>query len=339
MAMESGGGGPGAQDRIPGLAPTLSQAGVAELDRTLAARPAGRVSRAEERAAYLFLLPWLAGFVLFMLLPLGMAVWLSMTDANLFEAGGGSFIGLDNYVEIAGDRNFYRSLQVTLTWVVMAVPLFLVTGLLLALLLNQRLPGMYAFRTILYVPAVLSGVAVAIVWFMLLNGDLGAVNFLLRQVGISDPPNWYQEPEWALPAVAITGLWGVGGNAIIYLAGLQNIPPHLYEAASIDGAGPLSKFRHITLPMLSPTIFFLLIGEIAGALVIFGPAVIFARGLTGNAGPDDSLLFYLFYLYQRGFFLGDMGYAAALAWILTVIGAVLVWITFRLERRFVFYET
>jgi multiple sugar transport system permease protein len=171
----------------------------------------------------------------------------------------------------------------------------------------------------------------------LLNPDLGIVNQALRAIGIDDPPRWLSSPSWAVPAVVLMGLWGVGGSAIIYLAGLQNISPELYEAAEMDGAGPLAKFWNITLPMLSPTMFFLLIGELTAALVIIGPVIVIS-GAGGDAGPADSLLFYMLLLYRRGFVEGQLGYAAALAWILTVIGFVLVWITFRLEKRFVFYH-
>lgn len=301
-----------------------------------ARRPAAAGARGEQRAAYLFLAPWIVGVVFFLLIPLGWAIWLGFTDEQLLRPG--EFIGLDNYARaFTADPSFYKALQVTLTWIVIAVPLFLITGLLVALLLNQKLPGMGFFRTVLYVPAVLSGVAIAVLWFTLLNSDLGAVNQLLRRVGIEDPPNWFQDPDWALPAVAIMALWGVGTNAIIYLAGLQNIPPDLYEAAEMDGAGPWAKFRSITLPMLSPTMFFLLIGELAAALVIIGPVIVIS-GAGGAAGPDDSLLFYMLLLYRRGFVQGELGYAAALAWILTVIGLLLVWVAFRLEKRFVFYQ-
>ena len=312
----------------------LSEAGVAA---ALAPLPPGRPgSRAEERAAYAFLAPWFIGFVFFLLIPLGWAVWLSFTDEQLLRPG--QFIGFDNYARaFTDDPSFYKALQVTLTWIVIAVPLFLISGLAVALLLNQKVPGMGFFRTILYVPAVLSGVAIAVLWFTLLNSDLGAVNQFLRSIGIEDPPNWFQDPDFALWGVAIMGLWGVGTNAIIYLAGLQNIPPDLYEAAGMDGAGPWHKFRHITLPLLSPTMFFLFIGELTAALVIIGPVIVIS-GAGGAAGPADSLLFYMLLLYRRGFVEGQMGYAAALAWILTVIGLLLVWLTFKLEKRFVFYQ-
>jgi multiple sugar transport system permease protein len=316
----------------------LGEAAIAGPPTAITSGPhAGRPgSRSEERAAYLFLGPWIAGFILFTLVPLGWAVWLSFTDEQLLRPG--QFIGFENYARaFTNDPSFYKALQVTMTWIVIAVPLFLVSGLVVALLLNQKVPGMGFFRTILYVPAVLSGVAIAVLWFTLLNSDLGAVNQFLRSLGVEDPPNWFQDPDFALWGVAIMGLWGVGTNAIIYLAGLQNIPPDLYEAAGIDGAGPWQKFRHITLPLISPTMFFLLIGELTAALVIIGPVIVIS-GAGGAAGPADSLLFYMLLLYRRGFVEGQMGYAAALAWILTVIGLALVWLTFKLEKRFVFYQ-
>jgi multiple sugar transport system permease protein len=192
--------------------------------------------RGDERAALFFLAPWLIGLVAFLLIPLVWGVWISLTDEQIVKVG--EFVGLRNYEEIVTDDPLFRqALGVTLRWILLTTPLFMIGGLALALLLNQRLPGMFVFRTILFVPAVLSGVAVAVLWVVLLNADLGAVNALLRSVGIDDPPRWLRDPNWAMPAVAIMGLWGIGGSAIIWLAGLQNIPPHLYEAAAIDGAG------------------------------------------------------------------------------------------------------
>ena len=334
MAMQVGGDGVRGEqlDEAGTAAPLVADAALAQSGW----KPTGRASRSEERAAYLFLSPWIIGSILFLLIPLGWAVWLSFTDEQLLRPG--QFVGFDNYARAFGnDPKFYKSIGVTLTWIVIAVPLFLITGLLVALLLNQKLRGMSFFRTLLYVPAVLSGVAIAVLWFTLLNSDLGAVNQLLRSIGIEDPPNWFQDPDFALWGVAIMGLWGVGTNAIIYLAGLQNIPPDLYEAAAMDGAGPWTKFRYITLPMLSPTMFFLFIGELTAALVIIGPVIVIS-GAGGAAGPADSLLFYMLLLYRRGFVEGQLGYAAALAWILTVIGLALVYVTFKLEKRFVYYQ-
>src|SRR5215208_4694376 len=295
----------------------------------------------EERAAFLFLTPWFAGLFLFIVIPLGYAVYISMTDRRLISRGPANFIGLDNYVYMfTKDGFFYHSLYITAKWLVLTTPLFLAAGLVISLFLNQKYFGMNVFRTILYIPAVVSGVAVAVLWLQLLNPELGVVNYVLIQLGVDNPPYWLEDPEWAMPAVLLMGLWGVGGYAIIYLAGLQNIPPHLYEAATIDGAGAWGKFRHVTLPMLSPTIFFLLLNAVIDALLIFGPLfVLTLRGSEGLGGPDDSLLFYMVYLYDVAFDQGFMGYGTALAWILTIIGVIMVLIMLRAERYFVFYES
>lgn len=291
--------------------------------------------RGDDRAAILFLLPWLVGLVLFLLLPLAWGIWISLTDEQIVKVG--QFVGLANYQAIlTDDPLFIHALGVTLRWIVLTTPLFMIVGLGLALLLNQRLPGMFVFRTILFVPSVLSGVAVAVLWVVLLNGDLGAVNQMLRAAGIDDPPNWFRDPDWAMPAVAIMGLWGIGGSAIIWLAGLQNIPPHLYEAAGIDGAGEVAKFRHVTIPLLSGTVFFVLINLLVDALLIFAPIFI-ASGGTDTGGPNNSLLFLMYYIYRKALIEGDLSYAAALAWLLTLVGAALVWLAFRFERR-VFYQ-
>jgi multiple sugar transport system permease protein len=288
------------------------------------------------RIAFLFLLPWLTGLVVFLAIPLVWAVWISLTDEQIVRVG--VFVGTANYQEIlTSDPLFLQALGVTLRWIVLTTPLFMIASLLVALLLNQRLPGMFIFRTILFVPAVLSGVAVAILWFVLLNGELGAVNQILRTLGIEDPPNWFRDPNWAMPAVAVMGLWGVGGSAIIWLAGLQNIPPHLYESAAIDGAGEVAKFRHITVPMLSGTVFFVLVNLLVDSLLIFAPIFI-ASGGTQTGGPNNSLLFYMYYVYRKALVEGELGYGAALAWILTLIGALIVWLAFRFERR-VYYLT
>ncbi|MEJ7653306.1 MAG: sugar ABC transporter permease [Chloroflexia bacterium] len=298
----------------------------------------GRQARAEERAALLFLTPWIVGMIAFLIVPLLWSVWISMTDERLLVRG--EFVGLANYVYMfTSDDRFYKALTVTAQWLLLTLPLYLIAGLLLSLLLNQKLPGMNFFRTLFYIPAVLPTVAVAILWLSLLNPSVGAINQVLRSIGVDNPPQWYNSPTWALPSLMLMGLWGVGGGAIIYLAGLQNIPPQLYEAASVDGAGPLTKFRHITLPMLSPTIFFLLVNGLIDSFLVFGPAFVLGQP-GGGAGPDDALLFYMLYVYNQGFQGGGfMGYAAALAWVLTIISAIAVFLIFRFEKRFVFYET
>jgi multiple sugar transport system permease protein len=295
----------------------------------------------EERVAYLFLLPWFAGLLFFLAIPLVYSLYISMTDKRLISRGREHFIGLENYVYMfTKDGFFYHALYITMKWLVLSTPLFLTAGLLVSLLLNQRYFGMNVFRTILYIPAVVSGVAVAVLWLQLLNPELGVVNYVLTRLGVENPPYWLDDPQWAMPAVLLMGLWGVGGYAIIYLAGLQNVPPHLYEAATIDGAGAWAKFRHVTLPMLSPTIFFLVLNAVIDALLIFGPLfVLTASGTGGVGGPENSLLFYMLYLYRVAFVQGFMGYGTALAWILTIIGVLMVFLMMKLERRFVFYES
>ncbi len=298
-----------------------------------------RAAVKEERVAFLFLAPWFAGLVFFLAIPLGYSLYISMTDRRLISAGEAQFVGLQNYAYMfTQDGFFYQTLYITMKWIVLSTPLFLVAGLVISLFLNQRYFGMNVFRTILYIPAVVSGVAVSVLWLQLLNPELGVVNYVLIQLGVDNPPYWLEDPEWAMPAVMLMGLWGVGGMAIIYLAGLQNIPPHLYEAATIDGAGAWAKFRHVTLPMLSPTIFFLVLNAIIDSLLFFGPLFVLTGG-TGGGGPENSLLFYMLYLYRIAFVQGFMGYGTALAWILTIIGVLMVVVMMKLERRFVFYES
>ncbi|CAA9314366.1 MAG: ABC transporter, permease protein 1 (cluster 1, maltose/g3p/polyamine/iron), partial [uncultured Chloroflexia bacterium] len=288
----------------------------------------------EERAAYLFLMPWLIGIVVFMLGPIIASVYLSLTNYNLITPP--EWVGLDNYREMFfDDRNFWQSIRVTLKFTVLSVPLYMVTGLAISLLLNMKMRGMYLFRTILYLPSVLSGVAVAVLWVTLLNPELGAVNWVLRSIGIANPPRWLSSPDWAVPAVVLMGLWSVGGSAIIYLAGLQNIPPQLYEAAEIDGANTWQRFRNITLPMLTPTLFFSLITSLIGAFQVFEAGFILGGSRGGRSG---ALRFYLLNLWNEGFRNGRLGYASALAWILVVLAAIVIFITFRTSNRWVYYE-
>ncbi|HEX4942571.1 MAG TPA: sugar ABC transporter permease, partial [Actinomycetota bacterium] len=218
----------------------------------------GLMARKEQRAAYLFLLPWLIGVAAFWVIPLVASALLSMSEWNIITDP--EWLGLQNYKEMLfEDRSFLISMGVTLKFMAISVPLYLVCGLLLSLLLNLKIRGINLFRTILFLPSVLSGVAVAVLWVALLNPDVGAVNTLLRAIGLDDPPRWLQSPTWAVPSVALVGLWGIGGGAIIYLAGLQNISAQLYEAALLDGAGPLQRFRYVTLPMITPTLLFVLL--------------------------------------------------------------------------------
>jgi multiple sugar transport system permease protein len=308
------------------------------LTGTAARRPADRRGpfNRESLTAYAFLLPWLAGMLVFFIGPLIYSAYLSGTDYNLqFDR---EWIGAGNYKEmVTADYRFWQSLKVTATYLVISVPIYTVFGLLGAVLLNQRVWGIRAFRTILFLPSVLSGVAVSVLWLQLLNPDAGVVNTLLRNIGISHPPAWFEDPQWAVPAMVMTNLWSVmGGGAIIYLAGLQNVNPQLLESAMIDGAGPIRRFISITIPMLTPTLFFTLLTSIIGAFQVFDTAYT----VTGaGGGSSDSLLFYLLYMWQSGFRDGRIGYAAALSWILFLVGSVVVVLMMRMSERWVYYES
>jgi multiple sugar transport system permease protein len=285
-------------------------------------------------APWLFLSPWIIGFLAFTAIPGLLSVVMSFTNWNLrFDP---QFVGLDNYSEMLfNDYRFWNSLRITGVYLVLSVPIYMILGLSAALLLNQKVWGIRMFRTILFLPSVLSGVAVAVLWLLLLNGDAGAVNSLLRSIGIANPPQWFDDPNWAVPALVITGLWTVLGNgAIIYLAGLQNISPTLYEAASIDGAGTWRRFTSVTIPMLTPTLFFMLLTTIIAAFQVFDTAFTIGTG----RGSGDSLRFYLIYVWEAAFRDGRLGYAAALSMVLFLIGTGLVLVLLRTQDRWVHYE-
>jgi multiple sugar transport system permease protein len=293
------------------------------------------MARKEQRAAYLFLSPWLLGVVGFWFIPIIASLVLSMSEWNIITSP--HWLGFENYREMLfDDRTFWVSIRVTLKYMVLSVPLYLVCGLLLSLLLNLKIRGINLFRTILFLPSVLSGVAVAVLWVALLNPDVGAVNTVLRSLGIDDPPRWLDSPTWAVPSVVMVGLWGIGGGAIIYLAGLQNIGPQLYEAALLDGAGPLQRFRYVTLPMLTPTLLFVLLTGLIDAFQVFDIAYVLSRG--GQGGLGDSLQFYLINLWNEAFVNGRYGYASALAWVLTLVAAATILVIFKTSGRWVYYE-
>jgi multiple sugar transport system permease protein len=245
-------------------------------------------------------------------------------------------VGLDNYREMVDDRNFWLSIRITVKFMILSVPLYLVCGLLLSLLLNLKIRGINFFRTILFLPSVLSGVAVAVLWVALLNPDVGAVNQLLRSLGMDDPPRWLQSPTWAVPSVVLVGLWGIGGGAIIYLAGLQNVSAQLYEAAQLDGAGPWQRFRYVTLPMLTPTLLFVLLTGLIDAFQVFDIVFVLSRG--GGYGGGDSLRFYLLNLWNEAFAKHQYGYASALAWVMVLVAAAIILLIFRTSSRWVYYE-
>jgi multiple sugar transport system permease protein len=294
----------------------------------------GLQARKEQRAAYLFLSPWLIGLAAFWLIPIVASLLLSFSEYDIITPP--QWLGLDNYRELFSDRTFWVSIRVTLKYMVLSVPLYIVTGLLLSMVLNLKIRGINLFRTLFFLPAVLSGVAVAVLWVALLNPDVGAVNEVLRAIGIDDPPRWLDSPTWAVPSVVLVGLWGIGGGAIIYLAGLQNISAQLYEAVLLDGAGPWQRFRYVTLPMLTPTLLFVLLTSLIDAFQVFDIAYVLSRG--GTQGIGDSLTFYLINLWDEAFQNGRYGYASAMAWILVLGAAAVILVIFRTSGRWVYYE-
>lgn len=280
---------------------------------------------------YIGISPWLIGFILFLAGPMLTSLVMSFTDWRITVPP--VFVGLDNYIEmLTDDRDFYQALRVTLTYTALAVPLNLVLGFALSLLLNHKLRGMSFFRTTFYLPVVLSGVAVSLMWMWLLQPEYGVVNTFLAALGIQGP-GWFFDPDTALLSIVLMNLWRVGGSAIIYLAGLQNIPPHLYEAAEIDGAGSWTKLWYVTIPMLTPTLFFQVVIEMIDAFQVFTAAYIITDG-----GPVRSTLFYLLYMFRTAFVDFDMGYASALAWMLGVIILVLTALIFKSSPMWVYYE-
>lgn len=303
----------------------------------------GRLLRGEALTGWLFVAPWVVGFALFTLGPMLFSLYASFTEYNLIRAP--EWIGSRNYEQILGDRFFWISLQNTLWMVLVKTPIVIVLALLIALLLNLDLPLSNLFRSIIYLPSVLAGVAAIFLWRWILAPN-GLLNEALAFFGIRGPA-WFSDPAWTKPGLVIMGLWWIGVTVIIYLAGLRGIDKTLYEAAEIDGASGMAKTRFITLPLLSPTTFFLLVTSIIGTFQTFTSVFIITSSGTANAtlgGPGHSLLFYVLYLYKRAF--GQqvgpggfqMGYASALAWILFVIILVVTLAQLLLARRWVHYE-
>lgn len=292
----------------------------------------GRLSirRREAIDCYIFMLPAILGIVLFSLGPMIASFYFSLTDYNMLASP--AFVGLENYRTLIHDHLFWKSLRVTLIYSGVSVPLVLSFALVLALLLNQRLPGVTAFRTVYYLPTIMSGVAIGMLWRWIFNPDFGVLNLLLEKVGITGPA-WLGDERWALPSLIATSLWSAGGSMIIFLAGLQDIPNDLYEAAEIDGAGTWSKFRNITLPLLSHVTFFNLVLGIIGALQVFTEAFVMTNG-----GPNNSTLLLSLYLYRNAFQFLKMGYASAIAWAMFLIVLVLTLLVFRSAPAWVHYQ-
>jgi multiple sugar transport system permease protein len=286
--------------------------------------------RKEARAGLIWVQWWFVGFLLFTLIPICAAIYLSFTSWQ--GIGAPQWIGIDNYVEIlSGDPVFWKSLRVTALYTALALPSGLVLGFGLAMLMNQKLRGITVFRTIYYLPSILSGVPVLILWMFVFNRDFGILNWMLDLVGIPAVP-WLNSEFWVVPAITVTTLWGVGGSVIIYLAGLQGVPTELYEVATLDGAGWWRTLFTVTLPMMSPVIFFQLVLALIGSLQVFAQAYI----LTGG-GPNYASYFMSLYIYNEAFIGLRLGYASALAVILFILILIVTAVVFGTSRFWVYY--
>lgn len=282
---------------------------------------------------YLMLSPWLFGFALMWLIPMFISIYYSFTNFNLLNIP--KFIGLDNYIRIfREDKTFWKALGVTFTYVLVLVPLRLSFALFVAMLLNKKYKGMGLYRTLYYVPSIIGGsIAVSVVWKQVF-GNSGVVMSLLSLVGIDQKISLLGNPGTALSVIVLMGVWQFGSSMLIFLSALKQIPGSLYESAMVDGAKPSTTFFKITLPMLTPTIFFNLILQIINGFRVFTESYIITDG-----GPMDSTLSYVLYLYRRAFTYFDMGYSCALAWVLVAIIGVFTIVLFKTQNNWVYYES
>lgn len=315
---------------------------VGELTRTVTRR--GRRERGgrggsrrrehrDNRAALLFLTPWLVGLLGITLLPIAASLYLSFTDYSLIAAP--EWTGLENIRRMLADTRLHQSLWVTLVYVVVATPLQLVVALALALALNRGIRGLPLYRAVFYLPSLIgASVAIAILWRQMF-GTNGLVNQLLALIGIEGMPGWVSNPDTALSTLILLHVWAFGSPMVIFLAGLRQIPQMYYEAAALDGASRWTQFTRITLPLLSPIIFFNLVLQVITSFQTFTQAYVVS---DGTGGPSDSTLFATLYLYQQGFTNFDMGYASAIAWLLLIVVAVFTTVNFLLSRFWVFYD-
>lgn len=301
----------------------------------------------------LFAGPWLFGFVVFTAYPVVASFYYSLCDYNVFAAP--EFNAGRNYLEMYQDKQFRNALWNTLYFMVFAIPLTMAAALGLAMLLNLKVRGQAFYRTVFFLPAIVPVVASTVLWQWILNPDYGVVNMLLRPFSpavqwmwdhfwmlcgaaeipkLRFPPGWLADPVWAKPGLILMSIWGVGYNMILYLAGLQEVPKELYEAAELDGAGAWARARHVTLPMISPILFFTLIMGMIGTFQYFTQVFIMTEG---GGGPADATMFYALYLFNNAFLYHRMGYASAMAWVMFVLILIMTAVTFRLTRGRVYY--
>lgn len=303
-------------------------------------RPWFTATRKEAALGWLFALPWIIGFLVFTVGPMLFSLYTSFTKYNITTPP--QWIGVGNFQELFADDRFYKSLYNTFWMVIVKLPIVTVASVSIALLLALDLPGGRFFRTVIYLPNVLSGVAAVFLWEWILRPN-GLLNEALSWFGIKGP-GWFVDPLWTKPGLMVMGMWWIGSNILIYLSGIKGIPKELFEAATIDGARGWTKVRHITLPLLSPTIFFQIVTGIIGTFQVFTTAYILTGSDSASGGPGQSLLFYVLYLYNRAFGKSgpagfQMGYASAMAWILFVIIMAITLFQLWLAKRWVYYES
>ncbi|WP_152663611.1 carbohydrate ABC transporter permease [Paenibacillus wulumuqiensis] len=279
---------------------------------------------------YAFISPWIIGFTVFALFPILASLYYSFTDYDIIHSP--RWVGLDNYREMFADDLYWNSVMVTLKYTFISVPLQLLLAMGFALLLNQKLPFKGFFRTAMYFPSMVSGVAMSLLWYWVFNPQIGLFNYVLSWFGVKGPA-WLMDPDTALYSLIIMSFWGVGGAMIIFLAGLQGVPTSLLEAARLDGAGRLSIFWHVTLPMISPVLLFQLILGVIESFQVFTQAFVMTHG-----GPNYSTWFYVYGLYTSAFKEYRAGYSSAMAWILLIVVLIVTYIIMKLSNRYVYYE-
>ena len=288
-------------------------------------------AKQDQRVGILFAMPWILGFTLFLAYPLVSSLIYSFTNFSILRSP--KFVGMSNYSELLGDKVFHTSLANTLMFAAASVPLATIFAILMALLLNSNVKGMAFYRTIFYIPSLVPMVALGVLWLWVFNSNYGLLNMGLERVHIGGPP-WLTDPAWAKWTLVIISVWGTGNAMVIYLAGLQDVPQSLYEAAELDGAKTWGKTRHVTIPMISPVILFNVVMGLIGSMQTFAlPYVMFPGGQ-----PARSTYFFSMYLYDTAFLFQRMGYASAMGWIMFFITLVLTVVALKLSAKHVHYE-
>jgi ABC-type sugar transport system permease subunit len=293
------------------------------------------LARREARWGLIFISPWLIGFVLFTLLPTIATLGFSFTNINLSSSAPFAFVGLKNYVDMLADAQVWASLRVTFSFALIWLPVTMIVPFVIALMINSpSLRGASIFRVLIFLPYVVPFVAGVLIWQNTLSPDIGWLNQALRALGWQDPPAWLYDPTWIYPGLVLVGIWGIGGAVIINLAGLSNLPTELFDAAKIDGAGWWAQMRHVTLPLMSPVIFYSLVLGLVEVMQYFLVPFVLKNG-TGE--PGGTTYFFSLYIYKSFFTFQRMSYGATLAWLLFVVTLVLTIALFASARRWVYY--